>query len=461
MLFDTNILMRAIVNFVTSKSRVSAVIIATQKRRHVVLQKLIGLGVDLSLRDGKKCSPLFYASRNGDLEAVKLLVQAQARPDDGSLHEAAREAHPEIVSYLLAHDHHVDFPSSQHSNGVSGRTALEELCSRGTPDGDAWETRVHRTIELLLPVSGEPMMKSDGKSLLHYAIDNENGLEATEALLQFAPIWERINDPIHLYEDAIGIIYSPTQYVEHFYEGSIAMRNKLIQLLRGKKCQDRYYSQTIQQPVGALGLPDEISAAIKRQQNADRELEEELKRQDKLVEHQQKLQNLNHQNSQRISAEQHGQSMKQLHSHEAFTRRMTQQKHTLSIAHHRELALENRHTLQEDAKLRMKITQDESVQRKAITDSEHTTEINHRQKLIMQDHQADEARIGRQRHLMRDEEGVMQRQHDRQIKLIGRQEESVKFKAREIMATAKAARDLNAGNAANAILQIGNNDGLD
>lgn len=293
-------------NFVTCESRVSAVIIAAQKRRHVVLQKLIGLGVDLSLRDGKSCSPLFDASGNGDLEAVKLRVQAQARPDDGSLHEAAREAHPEIVSYLLAHDHHVSLPSFQHCNRGSGRTALEELCWRGTPDGGAWETRVHRTIELLLPVGGEPMT-SDGKSLLHYVIDNESGLEVTEALLQFAPIWERITDPIHLYEDATGIIYSPGRYVEHFYEGSIAMRNKLIQLLKGNKCQDRYYSQTIEQPVGALGLPDETSAAIKRQQNADRELEEDLKRQDKLAEQQQKFQNLNHQNSQRISAEQHDQ----------------------------------------------------------------------------------------------------------------------------------------------------------
>jgi len=76
----------------------------------------------------------------------------------------------------------------------------------------------------------------------------------------------------------------------------------------------------------------------------------------------------------------------------------------------------------------------------------------------MQDHQADEALVGQQRQLMRDEEGVMQRQHDRQLELIGRQEESVRFKAREIMATAKAARDLNA---VDAMLQIGNNDGLD
>jgi ankyrin repeat protein len=328
MLLDANILVLATVNFVASKSRMSAVMIAAQRGRHVVLQTLLGLGADPSLRDGKKCSPLFYASQNGDLEAVKLLVQAQARPDDGSLHEAARQAHPEVVSYLLAHDHHMRLPSSQHSDGVSGRTALEELCLRGTPDGDGWETRVHRTIELLLSVGGEAMMKSDGKSLLHYALDNKTGPEVTEALLQFAPIWERINDPIHLYEDATGITYSATQYVEHFCKGSIAMRNKLIQLLKGKKCQDRYYRQTAEQPMGALGLPDDISAAIKRQENADWELKEDLRREDMLTEHQRKMQNLNHNSSQQISAEKHDQAMQYLHSDEAFTRTTTQPKHT-------------------------------------------------------------------------------------------------------------------------------------
>jgi hypothetical protein len=48
-------------------------------------------------------------------------------------------------------------------------------------------------------------MKNDGKYLLHLALDNESGLELIEALLQFAPIWQRINDPIHLYEDATAL----------------------------------------------------------------------------------------------------------------------------------------------------------------------------------------------------------------------------------------------------------------
>jgi hypothetical protein len=92
------------------------------------------------------------------------------------------------------------------------------------------------------------------------------------------------------------------------------------------------------------------------------------------------------------------------------------------------------------------------VQHKAITAGEQLAEVTHRYKLIMQDQSADEARIGCDRQLMRDREGVMQREHDRQIELIGRQDESVKLRAREVKAATQAG---------NGLRQIGYDDGLD
>ncbi|KAF7512128.1 hypothetical protein GJ744_002290 [Endocarpon pusillum] len=431
--------------FVTSQSHVSAANIAAKNRRHAVLRELIRLGVDMSFRDGQKHSPLFYSSRNGDLEAVKLLIQAQARPDDGSLHEAARENHPEIVSYLLSHDHHVNFPSSQHSSGGCGRTALEELCANGTPKGDEWATRVHRTIELLLPIDSKSMAKSDGKSILHLALDNEHGLEVTEALLECAPVWKNINDAIHQYEDASGIVYSPTKYVEHFYEGSEVMRNKLIQLLKGKKCEDRMYRPIGEQIEDAVGLPEEIKAVVNRKINADRELGEEMKRRELFAAHQRDIQTREHQMSVQFSTERHNQSMKERRAEEAFACEIAQQKHILAIVHQRELHGERQNALGEESQLRLKNLQDESVQRKAITNSEQATELEHRRKLIVQDQSAAEARINRERMLMLDQEQAMQREHDRQIKLIGRQDESVRFKAREMRGLVRTQRSLNSG----------------
>lgn len=444
MLFEADMLLLVKAKFVTSNSHTSATIIAAMSRRHAVLRELIELGVDVSFRDGKKHSPLFYASRNGDLEAVKLLVQAQARPDDGSLHEAAREAYPEVVSYLLSHGHHVNFPSSQHSNEGCGRTALEELCIKGTPDGDEWETRVHRTIELLLPVSFESMAKSEGKSFLHLALDNEHGLEVTEALLEFAPVWERINDTIHQYQDADGIVYSPTKYVQHFYEGSDAMRNKLIQLLKGKKCEDRMYCPVGEQPNGAVGLPESIATAVNREKNANWELTEELKRQDLRAAHQRNVRTQDHRHSLQLSTERHEHSRQQARADEALALQFTQQRHTRAIAHQRELNQERQNALREENQLRLQNTQEESVQRKAITESEQATELEHRKALIVQEQAAAEARIGLDRQLMLDRERAMQREHDRQISLIATQDESVRFRAREMKALTKAETSLNA-----------------
>jgi len=140
---------------------------------------------------------LFYASRNGDLESVKLLVLAGARPDDASLHEAARNADVHVASYLLSKGHHANFRSSLHSDGGFGRTALEELCLNATPDlGRDWHTRIHQTIEMLLPPNGEHIGKRESTLIFRFARDNKSSASRIKTALERFP---QIRD--HQYED--------------------------------------------------------------------------------------------------------------------------------------------------------------------------------------------------------------------------------------------------------------------
>jgi hypothetical protein len=110
-------------------------------------------------------------------------------------------------------------------------------------------------------------------------------------------------------------MYSPTKYVEHVYQGSIAMRNKLIQLLKGRKCHDRFYRQTVEQPDGAVGLLEDIDAAVRRRHNEDRELREELKRRELLTAHRRNIHTLNYQHSLPASIHRAAQAVNETSAH--------------------------------------------------------------------------------------------------------------------------------------------------
>ena len=121
------------------------------------MRELANQKVNVSGRDYQKHSALFYASRNGDMDMVQILSEAGALSDDGSLHEAAREVHPQVVSLLLSVGHDISFPSLLHlDERGSGRTPLEELClkaNRANADEDddvTWCTSLRKTMKVLL-----------------------------------------------------------------------------------------------------------------------------------------------------------------------------------------------------------------------------------------------------------------------------------------------------------------------
>jgi ankyrin repeat protein len=233
-----------------------------------VLQRLIDLNVDVCIRNNKRKTPLFYASRNGDLKAIEMLMKAGASQNDGSLHEAAREAHPDVVSMLLDNGHDPDYPSELHF----GRSALAETCLNAKPSGQSWESRVQRVMQFLLKSGTDLTEKHDGKTLLHLALDNDCALDVTRTLLEFPQIWKRINEDFFLYQDSRHICYSPTKYVEEFYIGAEhGMRETLVQLLKTKRCKDRLFSDKGEQIQGAIGLPEDLEVMERRQTLANEE----------------------------------------------------------------------------------------------------------------------------------------------------------------------------------------------
>lgn len=452
-------------SFVTRQSQLSSTILAARHRRHKVMRELISQKADVSCRDHQSRSPLFYASGNGDLEMVRILTQARALLDDGSLHIAARQAHPQIVSLLLSVGHDIDFPASLHSDEVFGRTPLEELCLRtARKDGDAtWNTRLRETMSILFQHQVHKIKKDDkNKSMLHLAIDNtKNPVDVTKALLEFPQIWKAINEPVHQFEDPEGFVYSPTKYVERFYHGPKHTAKELTGLLRGKRCQDRYFSSRGEQPEDAVGLPEDLAVEMNRRRRLEREQKQEMARLEELATHQREIRMKDHQLELRISDERHAQTMKQAQRRDSYEQRVSQNKHTLALTHERERNQQRRGQLEEDNKLKLRLMTDESNHQQALEDAARTKEIQYKNRLLLQDREAETAKAGIQKQLMWERDKVDEKQHGRQmqylnhqeamsgkqharhIELLGRQDQSVKARAIEARNVAEAARRAN------------------
>jgi hypothetical protein len=435
----------------TPKTRLSAAILAAQSQRHTVLIELVVQKADVSCRDHQNQSALFYAGRNGDRESVKILIHAGARPDDGSLHEAAREVHPKVVSLLLSAGHDASFPSLLHSDeSCFGRTALEELCLkayRTSDDNGNWNTRIREIIGMLLPRSyqGTEMKKNGNqKSILHVALDNAYPFDVTEALLEFPQIWKFVNEPIHQFESPDGLVYSPTKYVEHFYRGPQSVAKELIRLLRGKRCQDVYYStQPDNQPDDAVGMPEEIAKEIANKKRMEREQQYEMERVNSLAAHQREVRMQDHHLDLRMSDERHEKTMKQAQDRETWEQRVLQDKHNLVIIHEQNLGRQRRNESQEDSQLRLRLLSDESIHKQSLFEVERNGEIQYKGRLLIQERDTEQAKMEIQRKLMWERDQIDEKQHGRQIQWIERQDLSVKNRAAEMKAIAEAARAAN------------------
>lgn len=282
------------INFTSKVSAATPLILAAKYDRGDIVSKLIDKKASISARDCFDRSSLFYASRIGNVEAVKALVKAKSRVNDGSLQEAARNLHFETVLLLLKAGHHTNYPSSHSCH--DGRDALQELALRAQPTRT--QAPVLEDTIRALAGSKEKSDKEKGdkvkvmqdtgaldeKNALFLALDNPSDgcWIVCRALLEVF-MWKIVNDPTNVWavqDPSMGsrLFLSPTMYVRlGYFQGPEQQKDALLQLLARIKCQDRFYAELGKvQPLNAAGLPDEIAKAeAKRRAKEEKHREEE------------------------------------------------------------------------------------------------------------------------------------------------------------------------------------------
>jgi hypothetical protein len=408
---------------VTDLSGSTALIKAAETGRHAIIERMIELepSIDVSFRNNKKQSALFLASRNVDIATVTMLLNANARPNDGSLHEAAREVQPELVSTLLAHGHDARL-------AYAGFTPLAELCRRAIPSGPGWESKAYSVIEMLLNAGTDPFETYGGtqKTVLHLALDNDQALDITSVLLDFPQISAHINDDAFLFEDDAGVCYSPCKYAQKFYEGPpTGMRDTLKQALADRNCKPRLFSKKGVQPGGAVGVPKHIEDILNMESLRALNHEQDIKRMEEKALAAQKIMNNDHQLALAHSNERHQTTLSQAQQLEAYEARASQRKHA---EENRIIGERHQLTLQNEAAA--------AVQRKQILDNDRSQEFAYTKKMALFENETMEKRTSNQRKLITEQESAAIRQHDRSLQILNRQDESVRVRAKEMKAVA-------------------------
>jgi hypothetical protein len=242
--------------------------------------------INVSVKDKFYRSALFFAAGNGDVRSTKILLRCKPRGNDGSLHEAARELHPEILSLLIKARHNVNFTSTKHE----GLTALGELAMYC--NGKGLDSRIEDCIELLVRAKLDPGKRRRGKTVLYMALDNPEPYPVTSALLERL-MWKYIKSEANIYHEG-GLYYSPTMYLQKsgFFLGSERDKMAMIQLLKDHGAEDVYYAaEGMRQPPDALGMPARVVESERRRLQH----EESLRHQWELAQQRFQLQEANQQ----------------------------------------------------------------------------------------------------------------------------------------------------------------------
>ncbi|TLD20788.1 hypothetical protein E2P81_ATG08452 [Venturia nashicola] len=399
-------------DFVAEISDSTALIKATESGRHAIIERLLELDppIDVSVRNNKKQSALWFACRNNDTTSVTMLLKAKARPNDGSLQEAARNVQPEIVSTLLAHGHDARL-------AYTGLSPLADLCRNAIPSGPGWDSRAYRVIEKLFSSGTDPFETygPQRKTILHLALDNDQALDITSVLLDFPQVAAHINDDAFLFEQD-GICYSPCKYAQTFYQGpTTGMRDTLRQILADRNCKPRLFSKKGAQPEGAIGVPKHIEDILNMQALLSLQAAEDIKRMEEKAQAAQRIVNDDHKIALAHSIERHQTSLSQAQQLEAYEARANQRKHEEEkriVGERHQLALANEAAV--------------AVQRKQIVDADRNREFAYTKKMALLETETLEKRTSIQRKLITEQESAAQRQQDRNLLLLNRQDESVR-----------------------------------
>jgi hypothetical protein len=242
---------------------ITPLILAAKYQRKEIIAKLLKNKARPSSKDFLERSALFYASRNGDLSSVKALLQAGAPVDDGSLNEAARELHDDVVKALIKKGHTVDSRSTNKDH--DHRTALEEMLLKC--DGNAGLSKIEDTLRTL--TKGKPTDKD-----FFMALNNPAPITLVKALLSIGMKQPLIKGDLLLTESVDEFIYSysPTMYIRHgLCSSPVEMQDELLAEIRGNGGVDQFNAQEIMvQPSDYTGAHPSVRLA-EEQRSYDRE----------------------------------------------------------------------------------------------------------------------------------------------------------------------------------------------
>lgn len=248
------------VNFETSVSKSTPLMLAIKEKRHDVVKQLVLADANVDVADMTGNTPLTLTTRIGGEVGTMMMsniLAAEPSQDDGSLHNAARDLNVQAMQVLMDFGHEIDFPSPLHG----GRTALGELCLHAADSGLLTAAQIkamEKAMTCLMKAGTDLSLLSDGKSVLLLAMESADPVPITRALLKVG-MWKHINQRWNYYTDG-SYTYSPTQYAKRVLPHH-DVAEELHALLKTNRCQDVYFANEGPQPEGASGLPDDVVRA--------------------------------------------------------------------------------------------------------------------------------------------------------------------------------------------------------
>ncbi|RMZ89826.1 hypothetical protein DV736_g2952, partial [Chaetothyriales sp. CBS 134916] len=258
-------------DYLPSKCQANALILAAKYNRAFILSTILDQGAGIAQKDCYDRTALFYAARTGSVSALTSLIKKGPPPNDGSLHEAVRELHPESLKILLGASHDINFPSMKHG----GRNPLCELCFKCKGSDDP--VGLHNTLLELNAAKASPLRKCRGRTALFFALENSDPVPVVTKLIEVC-LWqpEILNDHANVLEKD-NYSYSATTYIKKglcMRPESIAL--EVLEVLQDGGVQDRYYAkERMKQPNDAVGMPQRIADLDHKKWIRSNRLEEE------------------------------------------------------------------------------------------------------------------------------------------------------------------------------------------
>lgn len=378
-----------------------------------IVLNLIQHGADSSVTDNHGETPLFHASKRGQLTTMRHLIESGAIIDDGSLHEAAKALQPGAVDLLITYGHNPDFPSMQHD----GRCALAELCKNASVT-DIPVIRVRQTIDALIRGKANLTIHSHDKPIILLALDNRTSCVSITTALLASGLWKLINQDFNLYS-AHGYVYSPTTYIsKNLSDSPPEDASQLLHILKSNSCKDVFYKKEGPQPPDIVGAPPEIIAEEKRRKSRLQRIQEQEE------DHQLSLQH-----ERDIASQQ---------------QEITTRTHNLRLLQERETSDEREAATERSARLQFRLEAESAAQRQQFANQQRTSELDQQRTLnqlrlesterhnrLQIEH--DNSLVGNQRSLLdskmtaesrriQEFEAANQRQYERDSDLLSRQE---------------------------------------